>query len=206
MEDVELLPSEIYFPQDSIRNKFSDAGKYTGMQIGIVLDQIINGGINLQQFINGITVAQTTLKNGNEQVIRWASRNNRSLWVIKELEGLGRINQRQHFQIGEIPENMKTTKNGGERVIVRNGLVGGNEAKPFPFWSYFANLEHVNQIDFLRNFTLARIQNGYFQEDLTAGKDIEDMQEFDVIRKWYDETTQADCFKGTQFRSIQPTI
>lgn len=168
-------------------------GSYGEQLIGIVLDQVVNGQIQLQQVIDGITVQQTNLKNGDAVVNRWASRDNRSLWVIKELEGIGIINVAQQFRIGIIPEKRKTTKNGGEKVFVRNGKVGGEKAINFPFWSNFSDLDDEDKTAALENFARARIENGYFLEDLSPGENSDD--EFDVTRQWFLDTSRDEGFR-----------
>lgn len=135
MEQVQyLLPSEIRFSQNSISNKFSDAlGK---QQIGIVLDKIYNGDSALRDKITDNLAIGRSKKPGYDGL--WFTVNNRSLWVLKELEVLGRLKDRLPVKVdpnGIDPQRF-TTQNSGKCVIVRTKPVGGNRAVPADFWRY----------------------------------------------------------------------
>lgn len=195
METVDLLPSQIYFPQDSISNRFSPSGKYHGANIGDVLDQVVNGRIQIDDFIKDITIHKTQLKNGNVYVERWASMNNRSLWVLKELEVTGHTKDKKSFRVGgEIPAKMKTTKNGGECVIIRKKPINGNTCVKAPFWKFYNELVRQSQLEFLKNFITVRIECGYMKEDLSCGPESSDDDEFSEKMVWFGSVSKS--FKG----------
>lgn len=134
MEQKYILPSEIRFSQNSISNRFSDAlGKE---YIGKVLDKICNGdSVFLGKLIDNLKIGKW-YQPGFECL--WFTVNNRSLWVLKELELLGRLSDRLHVAVdprGIDPQRF-TTQNRGQYVIVRTYPVGGNKAVAANFWRY----------------------------------------------------------------------
>jgi hypothetical protein len=70
---MELRPSEIYYSQDSIMNRFGDYTPHGNTCIGETLDQLLNGHCNVQSIPN-ISVVQ---RNG-----KWFTSDNRRLWVF----------------------------------------------------------------------------------------------------------------------------
>lgn len=188
---VALLPADIYFPQDSISNTFSEKGKYQGANIGAILDKVASGNINIDDFIQDMTVSQTELKKGPNTVKRWASMNNRSLWVVKELQVIGKFTNRKDFQIGEkIPARMKTTNNGGECVVVRKRPISGVSVKPASFWKFYDQMTAPKRLQFLKNFRSVRLQSSYFAEDLTPGPEAIDDDEFSEKQEWFFQVSQ----------------
>jgi hypothetical protein len=108
-----LKPSEIFYSQDSIMNRFQ-CGKY----IGATLDELCDGGCVIEQ-IPTISVDQM---NG-----KWVTGDNRRLWVFRHLERLGKCPEdgvpvRYH---GYINPSKFTTVNGGASIRVRRGSPGG---------------------------------------------------------------------------------
>jgi hypothetical protein len=65
---MELRPSEIFYSQDSIMNKFGDDTQHGNTYIGETLDQLLNGQCNVQSIPN-ISVEQ---RNG-----KWFTSDNR---------------------------------------------------------------------------------------------------------------------------------
>lgn len=128
-----LLPSEIRFSQNSISNRFSDAlGKE---YIGIVLDKICDDSAFLSKITNNLKIGKWN-KPGFDSL--WFTVNNRSLWVLKELEVLGRLSDRLRVAVDPrgIDPKRFTTQNMGQCVMVRTYPVGGIKALPAEFWRY----------------------------------------------------------------------
>ena len=131
---ITILPSNIRFSQDSILNKFS-----TGLDrelIGVVLDRILSRDEKLLQRI----LANMQVARCHEGL--WFTVNNRSLWVLKQLELLGMIKEPIIVEIDSngIDNRRFTTRNNGECIEVRGGNVGGRRAKAAPFWRYRTRL------------------------------------------------------------------
>lgn len=132
MDSIRILPSEIRFSQSNISNRFSSA--LGNEYIGIVLDNIYDGDKTLKQRI------RDNLKVGRQRGYEdlWFTVNNRSLWVLKELQLLGKIKRPIKVNIDPtgIANERFSTENGGTCVVVRQRPVGGVRAKPDPFWEY----------------------------------------------------------------------
>lgn len=75
-----LAPTNIYYSQDSISNRFGKCTQHSGVLIGKTLDDILSGKIS----INDISRIEIVSRDG---VYRTAD--NRRLWVFKKLESLG---------------------------------------------------------------------------------------------------------------------
>lgn len=134
MGSITILPSEIRFSQSNISNRFSSA--LDNEYIGVVLDKIYGGDETLKQRIrDNLTVGCARLP-GYEYL--WFTVNNRSLWVLKELQLLGKITQPITVNVDPrgIANGRFSTKNRGTCVVVRQRPVGGVRAIPAPFWEY----------------------------------------------------------------------
>ena len=114
--DLNILPSKVFFSQESISNVFESNYAHVNVKIGETLDQLCNGEISVYE----IPTIEVVEKDG-----KFYAADNRRLWVFRELEKLGKCK--------EIPvrvvENFKyghkfTTRNGGTSVKVR-GDPGG---------------------------------------------------------------------------------
>ena len=134
MGSITVLPSDIRFSQNNISNRFSSA--LDNEYIGIVVDKIYDGDENLKKRIRDNLKVGRWKKPGYEDL--WFTVNNRSLWVLKELQLLGKITQPIIVQIDSngIDKQRFSTKNKGTCVEVRQQPVGGVHSKPAPFWRY----------------------------------------------------------------------
>ena len=77
---MELRPSEIFYSQDSIMNRFGGYTPHGNTCIGETLDQLLNGNSSVQSIPN-ISVAQ---RNG-----KWFTSDSRRLWVFRKAEEIG---------------------------------------------------------------------------------------------------------------------
>jgi hypothetical protein len=114
---MELKPSEIFYSQDSIMNKFGDYTPHGDTYIGETLDQLLNGHCNVLSIPN-ISVVQMNDK--------WFTSDNRRLWVFRKAEEIGFLKKIEVEEIGYIRDNKLTTENGGTSIRVRGGGPGGN--------------------------------------------------------------------------------
>ncbi|CAC5406675.1 unnamed protein product [Mytilus coruscus] len=85
---------------------------------------------------------------------------------------------------------MRTTKNGGECVVVRvfgkpKHPIAGKSFRPAPFWKFLHDITPANILEFLKNFKSVRIDSGYFSEDLTSGSGTKDDEEFLEKQQWF---------------------
>lgn len=79
---MKLAPSDIYYSQDSISNRFGKSSKYANQLIGEVLDAILEGTIS----IDTIDTINIIVCDGD---YRYISADNRRLWIFKRLEEIG---------------------------------------------------------------------------------------------------------------------
>lgn len=75
-----LAPSEIYYSQDSISNRFGKSTEHAGVLIGETLDDILSGNCS----IDDIGTIEVVYRYGD-----YISADNRRLWIFKKLEELG---------------------------------------------------------------------------------------------------------------------
>ncbi|XP_056015979.1 uncharacterized protein LOC130053218 isoform X2 [Ostrea edulis] len=76
-----LAPSDIYFSQDSISNRFGVSTRHYNKSIGETLDDILRG----QCSINDIPTISVVSKRNV-----WVTADNRRLWIFKKLQTLGK--------------------------------------------------------------------------------------------------------------------
>ena len=79
MPNLSLKPSDILYSQSSIANKFTN-----GLQIGEVLDDIMEDKLSISR----LPTIEVKCIDG-----RYVSSDNRRLWILKQLERLGSVNQ-----------------------------------------------------------------------------------------------------------------
>jgi len=111
MPNLNLKPSDIMYSQNSIGNKFKN-----GDQIGEVLDDIMEDRLSISR----LPTIEVKYIDG-----RYVSSDNRRLWILKQLERLGSVNQ----------VSVKTTKRISRQKSARTSNVqirgigpGGNWA------------------------------------------------------------------------------
>lgn len=102
-----MKPSEIYYSQDSIRDKFDK--KYT-------IQATYNVLVRQPGVMQRIPRIRVCLKDG-----KWFTLNNRRLWVFRKLEENGYIRDINVIHVGrdKLQDSKFTTTNGGKDVIVR---------------------------------------------------------------------------------------
>ena len=112
-----LRPAEIHYSQRSIKNRFVRTCAHSTVTIGQTLDELCDGKIQLSDFR---TIRVTRRENW------WISCDNRRLWVLKNLELLGKCQtvKVRKIPVTRIPSHTFTSKNGGTSVKVR-GDPGG---------------------------------------------------------------------------------
>jgi hypothetical protein len=79
MPNLSLKPSGILYSQSSIANKFTN-----GLQIGEVLDDIMEDKLPISK----LPTIEVKCIDGS-----YVSSDNRRLWILKQLERLGRVNE-----------------------------------------------------------------------------------------------------------------
>ena len=114
---MELKPSEIFYSQDSIMNRFGDYTLHGNTYIGETLDQLLNEQCNVQSIPN-ISVAQ---RNG-----KWFTSDNRRLWVFRKAEEIGFLKTIYVNKAYYIKDDKFTTENGGTSIRVRGRSPGGS--------------------------------------------------------------------------------
>ena len=114
---MELRPSEIFYSQDSIMNRFGDYTSHGNTYIGETLDQLLRGHCN----VNSIPTISVVKKYG-----KWYTSDNRRLWVFRKAEELGFLETIDVNETYYLNENKFTTENGGESIRVRGRTPGGS--------------------------------------------------------------------------------
>lgn len=115
-----LLPSNIYFSQESINSYFDSKSAHANIKIGETLDQLCDGTITILD----IPMIKVVLKDG-----KYFTEDNRRLWLFQQLEKLDkcrsvRVRASNSYQTMFRRDQKFTTCNGGTSVTVR-GSPGG---------------------------------------------------------------------------------
>ncbi|VDI19866.1 Hypothetical predicted protein [Mytilus galloprovincialis] len=114
---MELRPSEIFYSQDSIMNRFGDYTNHRNTYLGETLDQLLQGYCNVYS-IPTITVVK---KYG-----KWFTSDNRRLWVFRKAEEIGFLETIDVTVSSYLNGNKFTTENGGTSIRVRGRTPGGS--------------------------------------------------------------------------------
>lgn len=110
-----MKPSEIYYSQDSIKEKFDN---------GHTIYSTLSVCKKHQYVINKIPRMRVCKKDG-----KWYTLDNRRLWVFRKLEADGHIKDVKVTQVSKdrLPAEKFTTKNGGESVGIRQPYVESDD-------------------------------------------------------------------------------
>ena len=153
---MKLRPSEIFYSQDSIMNRFGDYTPHGNTYIGETLDRLLNGHCNVESIPN-IRVVQW---NG-----KWFIPDNRRLWVFRTAEEIGFLKSIYVIETYNRKNNKFTTKNGGASIRVR----GSERGSLWRTWK--PKRTHVN-------YNSNRVFSPYSDEDVNANvntyNDIDD--------------------------------
>ena len=128
MSYLSLKPSDILYSQSSIANKFikGDHG-----QIGEVLDDIMEDRL----LISRLPKIEVMCIDGS-----YVSCDNRRLWILKQLERLGRVNQ----------VSVKTTRRMPKQKSARTNNVKIRGMGPGGIWA-FKDIDDVDEVCFEMN-------------------------------------------------------
>ena len=77
---MEIRPSQIFYSQDSILNRFGDYTRHANMNIGETLDYLLVGRCNVDDILT-----MNVMKMNGE----WFTSDNRRLWVFGKAEEIG---------------------------------------------------------------------------------------------------------------------
>lgn len=110
-----MKPSEIYYSQDSIKEKFDN---------GHTIYSTVSVCKKHQYVINKIPRMRVCKKDG-----KWYTLDNRRLWVFRKLEADGHIKDVKVTQVSKdrLPAEKFTTKNDGESVDIRRPYVESDD-------------------------------------------------------------------------------
>ena len=126
MPNLSIKPSEILYSQSSIADKFTN-----GDQIGEVLDDIMEDRL----LISRLPTIEVMCIDG-----RYVSSDNRRLWILKQLERLGRVNE----------VNVKTTRWMSKKKSCRTNSVKIRGMGPGGNWA-FKDIDDVDEVCFEMN-------------------------------------------------------
>ncbi|XP_062584742.1 uncharacterized protein LOC134246394 [Saccostrea cucullata] len=106
-----MKPSEIFYSQDSIKEKFDN---------GHTIYSTVSVCKKHPYVINKIPRMRVCKKDG-----KWYTLDNRRLWVFRKLEADGHIKDVKVNQVSKdrLPAEKFTTENGGESVEIRRAFV-----------------------------------------------------------------------------------
>jgi hypothetical protein len=118
-----MKPSEIYFSQDSIKEKFDN---------GHTIYSTVSVCKKHPYVIQRIPKMRVCKKDG-----KWYSLDNRRLWVFKKLEADGHIKGVTVQQVSQdrLTAEKFTTRNGGESVEIRQPFVESDDEEEDDFLS-----------------------------------------------------------------------
>jgi hypothetical protein len=126
MPNLSLKPSDILYSQSSIANKFTN-----GLQIGEVLDDIMEDRLSISR----LPTIEVKCIDGS-----YVSSDNRRLWILKQLERLGRVNE----------VNVKTTRWMSRQKSARTNNVKIRGIGPGGIWA-FKERGDVDEVSFKMN-------------------------------------------------------
>jgi hypothetical protein len=126
MPNLSLKPSDILYSQSSIANKFTN-----GLQIGEVLDDIMEDRLPISR----LPTIEVKCIDGS-----YVSSDNRRLWILKQLERLGRVNE----------VNVKTTRWMSKQKSARTNNVKIRGIGPGGIWA-FKERGDVDEVSFKMN-------------------------------------------------------
>ena len=126
MPNLSLKPSDILYSQNSISNKFTN-----GLQIGEVLDDIMEDRLPISK----LPTIEVKCIDGS-----YVSSDNRRLWILKQLERLGRVNE----------VNVKTTRWMSKQKSARTNNVKIRGIGPGGIWA-FKERGDVDEVSFKMN-------------------------------------------------------
>jgi hypothetical protein len=126
MPNLSLKPSDILYSQNSISNKFTN-----GLQIGEVLDDIMEDKLPISK----LPTIEVKCIDGS-----YVSSDNRRLWILKQLERLGRVNE----------VNVKTTRWMSKQKSARINNVKIRGIGPGGIWA-FKERGDVDEVSFKMN-------------------------------------------------------
>jgi hypothetical protein len=126
MPNLSLKPSDILYSQSSISNKFTN-----GLQIGEVLDDIMEDRLPISK----LPTIEVKCIDGS-----YVSSDNRRLWILKQLERLGRVNE----------VNVKTTRWMSKQKSARTNNVKIRGIGPGGIWA-FKERGDVDEVSFKMN-------------------------------------------------------
>jgi hypothetical protein len=126
MPNLSLKPSDILYSQSSIANKFTN-----GLQIGEVLDDIMEDRLPISK----LPTIEVKCIDGS-----YVSSDNRRLWILKQLERLGRVNE----------VNVKTTRWMSKQKSARTNNVKIRGIGPGGIWA-FKERGDVDEVSFKMN-------------------------------------------------------
>jgi hypothetical protein len=128
MSYLSLKPSEILYSQSSIANKFTNGDHG---QIGEVLDDIMEDRLTISE----LPEIEVKCIDGS-----YVSCDNRRLWILKQLERLGRVNEVSVKKTGRMPRQKSARTNN---VRIRGMGPGG-------IWA-FKDIDDVDEVCFEMN-------------------------------------------------------
>ena len=170
---MELRPSQIFYSQDSILNRFGDYTRHAKMCIGETLDHLLVGRCNVEDILTMIVMK----RNG-----KWFTSDNRRLWVFRTAEEIGFLETVKVKVIRFIPNKKFTTVNHGQSVRFRGGDLGGkiwrnwkpprpisNTVKSYQPSFYLNGSDASSWTTFTRRFTTIRDNVSYSYKQVKHG-------------------------------------
>ncbi|CAC5401924.1 unnamed protein product [Mytilus coruscus] len=109
---MHLRPSQIYFSQAEINNRFDRRSQHSFKNLGDTLDDLVEGRCR----ISDIPTISVISRNG-----KWVTADNRRLWVFRHLEKLGKCTTIPVMETYHIDFRKLTSVNGGKTVRFYTG-------------------------------------------------------------------------------------
>ena len=170
---MEIRPSQIFYSQDSILNRFGDYTRHANMNIGETLDHLLVGRCN----VDDILTMNVMKRNG-----KWFTSDNRRLWVFRKAEEIGFFETVKVNVIYYISNNKFTTVNHGRSVRVRRSGPGGriwknwkpqrpisNTVRSYQPCYYLNRSDASSGNSFTRRYTTIRDNSSYSYNENTHG-------------------------------------
>ncbi|CAC5394657.1 unnamed protein product [Mytilus coruscus] len=158
---MKLRPSEIFFSQDSISNKWGEQSSCRSKLIGKTLDELLTEHISLKDIPN-ITVV---IKNG-----KFYTADNRRLWIFRKAEELGFVHtiEVDHVARRHVKRKKFTTNNGGISIKIRgSGDPGGITWKTWKPNSNQDKKENTEKFALRSHVIHSRVQGPFIKQKTT---------------------------------------
>lgn len=189
-----LKPSEVFYSQDSISNRFGDYTAHGSLCIGETLDQLLNGTCN----VSYIPIISVIWRNG-----KYFTTDNRRLWVFRKAEEIGFLKTIEVRQTSYINPAKFTTLNDGTSIRVR-GNPGGSIWRTWRPKSSTKSVSNINAYYTNKPVFPREVATQYHHYSSSNGSNY-DSDDHDFLRSPVRHSSKSSQGNTNQFRHTSPS-